>query len=129
MNPALFRKFVELKLIGIGTEVDVKYEYYNDDKLVKQKGVFKIAKMYSHPFSFNTIVQLHSNTDDLIEIDYSNIQKISGIDPIKLGAMHKIRPDGCSDDAPKRRGRKPKAKLESDVNDDYNEDEEEEEEA
>lgn len=113
MNPALFRKLVELRAIAIGSKLEVKYELQNDnDQFIKYKGEFAIVKMYTHPFAFNTIIQL-SNQDDLtIEVDFSNILKIDGIDPVTLGAQHKLRPDGCSEEAPKRRGRKPKVRPE-----------------
>lgn len=115
MNPALFRKLVELRVIKTGTELEVKYELPDaSGKLVKNRGIFNITKMYSHPFMFNTVIQL-VNVDNLeIEVDYDAIRKIDGIDPVKVGANNGIRPDGCSDEAPKRRGRKPKVRPEVD---------------
>ena len=130
MNPALFRKLVELRVIKTGTELEVKYELPDaSGKLVKNRGIFNITKMYSHPFMFNTVIQL-TNVDNLeIEVDYDAIRKIDGIDPVKVGADNGIRPDGCSEEAPKRRGRKPKVRPEIDdlyTIDDEDEDEDDE---
>jgi hypothetical protein len=124
MNPALFRKLVEMKLIATGTEVEVQYETYKDNgKAVKNKGLFNITRMYSHPFAFNTVVVL-KNTEGLeIEADFLGIKKVAGVDPVKLAASVGVRPDGRSDDAPKRRGRKPKVRPEADEIDNDDEDE------
>lgn len=129
MNPALFRKLVELKLIATGTEVEVQYETFKDNgKAVKNKGNFSITRMYSHPFAFNTIVVCKNAEGLEIEVDFLAIKKIAGGDPIKLAAAHKIRPDGQTDDAPKRRGRKPKVRPEADEIDEEEDDEDYDEE-
>lgn len=115
MNPALFRKLVEMKLISTGTEVEVQYETFKENgKAVKNKGLFNITRMYSHPFAFNTIVVMRNAEGLEIEADFLGIKKVAGSDPIKLAAAHGVRPDGRPDDAPKRRGRKPKVRPEAD---------------
>ncbi len=124
MHPALFRRLLELKLITPGMEVEAHYEKENEKgKMVKAKGTFKIKRFYTHPFAFHTIVELENEAQELVETDYQGIKKISGIDPASLGLQHGIRADGMNNDAPKRRGRKPKVRPEADFVEDEEEDE------
>jgi hypothetical protein len=124
MHPALFRRLLELKLITSGMAVEAHYEKENEKgKLIKAKGDFKIKRFYTHPFAFHTIVELENAENEIVETDYQGIKKIEGVDPSALGLQHGIRADGMNNDAPKRRGRKPKVRPEADfVEDDETDD-------
>lgn len=104
--------------------VDAHYDKENEKgKLVKAKGTFKIKRFYTHPFAFHTIVELTNDNNEIVEIDYQGIKKIDGLDPAALGLVHGIRADGQNNDAPKRRGRKPKVRPEVDIVDDEEDEE------
>lgn len=116
MHPALFRRLLELKLITPGMTVEANYEKENEKgKLVKAKGTFTINRFYTHPFAFHTIVELKNEANELLDSDYQSIKKIDGLDPAALGLIHGIRADGMNNDAPKRRGRKPKVRPEAEI--------------
>lgn len=118
-----------MKLITPGMTVEANYEKENEKgKLVKAKGTFTIKRFYTHPFAFHTIIELSNDDSDVIETDYQSIKKINGIEPAALGLTHGIRADGMNNDAPKRRGRKPKVRPEIEiVEEDEDEDEYDEE--
>ena len=81
MNPALFRKLVELKLIASGTEVEVQYETIKENgKVAKNKGLFNVKRMYAHPFAFNTVVVIENKEGLEIETDFLAIKKVAGLD-------------------------------------------------
>lgn len=129
MHPALFRRLLELKLITSGMKVEAHYEKENEKgKMIKAKGEFKIKRFYTHPFAFHTIIELVNEEQEIVETDYQGIKKIDGIEPSALGLQHGIRADGMNNDAPKRRGRKPKVRpeadfVETDDDEEYDEDE------
>lgn len=127
MHPALFRRLLEMKVIHTGMEVEAQYDKQNEKgKLVKAKGIFKIKRFYTHPFAFHTIVELTNDNLEIVDVDYSGLKKLDGVEPTAVGLKYGIRADGVNDDAPKRRGRKPKVRPEADVS--YKDDEEEDEE-
>lgn len=110
MNPALFRKLVERKLFSVGTTVGVEFNTYLDSKKVKShKGVYTITAMYAHPLIPGTQIEIEHEGEP-VRIELKNIKMISGMTPTKLAAQNGIRPDGKDNDAPKRRGRKPKVR-------------------
>ena len=130
MNPALFRKLVEKKLIAANTNVAVEYKVFEDQKKVKTvKGMYKIARMYAHPLMFGTIIEVTNDTET-VNIEAADIKLIEGLTPVKLAAQHGIRPDGKDNDAPKRRGRKPKVRVVEPefTEDDFSDEDEDEEE-
>lgn len=108
--------------------VEAQYDKENEKgKLVKAKGTFKVKRFYTHPFAFNTIIELTNDAMEVVETDYLGLKKIEGLDPAALGLIHGIRADGMNNDAPKRRGRKPKVRPEADVVYESDEDEDEDE--
>ena len=127
MHPALFRRLLEMKVIVPGMEVEAQYEKENEKgKLVKSKGIFKIKRFYTHPFAFHTIVELTNEAGEIVDVDYQGLKKLNGLEPAAVGLAHGLRADGVNDDAPKRRGRKPKVRPEAvEVFDEEDEDEEE----
>jgi hypothetical protein len=114
MHPSLFRRLLEMKVIAPGMEVEAQYERENEKgKLVKAKGIFKIKRFYTHPFAFHTIVELTNDAGESVEVDYQGLKKLNGLEPNAVGLAHGLRADGVNDDAPKRRGRKPKVRPEA----------------
>lgn len=113
MKHELFRKLIELRLINVGDQIGVEYFKYSlTSKRVKEKGVFPVSKIYAHPLLLGTVVEIQPTEEDVIRIEPGNIKMINGKTPAKLAAEFGIRPDGLTNDAPKRRGRKPKVRPE-----------------
>jgi hypothetical protein len=126
MKPELFRKLVELKLIANQTTVAVEYPIYSDlKKKGTVKGIYTINRMFADALIPGTRIEVVNDKDTAI-IEASNIKLIAGLAPVKLAAQHGIRPDGKTNDAPKRRGRKPKVRVAEEVfsEDDFADDEE-----
>lgn len=108
MKPELFHKLIEKNLIAPSTPIAVEYHLYEDGKKRSTvKGMYTIESLSSHPF-FPGVQIIASNDKETVTVEYQHIKLISGITPNALAAQHGLRPDGKSDDAPKRRGRKPK---------------------
>lgn len=110
MKPELFRKLVERKLITEQTPVAVEYPIYdNGKKKGTVKGLYTISRMYAHPLIPGTRIEV-TNDKETATVEFTHLKLISGLAPVKLAAQHGIRPDGKDNDAPKRRGRKPKVR-------------------
>lgn len=108
MKPELFRKLIENKLIKEQVPVAVEYQVYdNGRKKGTVKGLYTISRLYAHPLILGTQIEV-TNEKETVVIEPKNIKLISGLAPVKLAAKNGIRPDGKDNDAPKRRGRKPK---------------------
>ncbi len=111
MNPALFRKLIEKKLITQETQVAIEYASYENLKKVKTtKGLYSVVRMYADALLPGTFIEV-KNESETVSVQAGNIKLIAGKTPVKLAAEHGIRPDGKEDDAPKRRGRKPKVRV------------------
>lgn len=111
MNLVLFRKLMEKRLLGLNSTVAVEYGIYEDcEKIKSVKGIYTITKIFINPLLLNTQLEVTNSTETVI-VDPIDIKLIEGLPPIKLAAQHGIRPDGKDDDAPKRRGRKPKVRV------------------
>ncbi len=111
MKPELFRMMVEHKLIAENIPVAVEYNVYdNGKKKGVVKGLYTISKVYAHPLFPGTRIDITNGTETTT-IDPTSLKLVSGLPPIKLAAQHGIRPDGKENDAPKRRGRKPKVRF------------------
>ena len=109
MNPTLYRKLVERKLVAPGTEVAVEYPIYENLKKVKTiKGLFTVKALFSDALIPGTFISIANQNGEEVTIEPSNVKLISGKTPVKLAGENGIRPDGKDNDAPKRRGRKPK---------------------
>lgn len=112
MNADLFNKLLELKIIKTGAKVKVEVPQYDDlKKIGTVKGEFEIKEMSSHPLIPGIQIMIEHG-DELLVIDRKMIKMIDGEPPVKRAAMVGIRPDGKPIDAPKRRGRKPKVRIE-----------------
>jgi hypothetical protein len=128
MKPELFRKLVELKLIANQTPVAVEYNVYSEQKKRGTvKGLYTINRMFADALIPGTRIEVTSDKDTAI-IEPSSIKLINGLTPVALAAQHGIRPDGKTNDAPKRRGRKPKVRVAEQVfsEDDFADDEDDE---
>lgn len=110
MKPELFRKLVERKLIAEQTPVAVEYhQYENGKKKGTVKGLYTVNRLFAHPLIPGVHIEV-SNDKETVTIEPTNLKLISGLAPVKLAAQNGIRPDGKENDAPKRRGRKPKVR-------------------
>lgn len=110
MKPELFRKLVERKLITTDTAVAVEYPIYeNCKKKGTVKGLYKVTRLYADALLPGTFIEV-TNDKETVSVEPPNLKLISGLAPVKLAAQNGIRPDGKENDAPKRRGRKPKVR-------------------
>lgn len=131
MHPNLFRKLLELKALNSDTTVEAIYDSYDEEGSSKRiKGTYKVINIFTDPFRFTPALQVQGPTDVLV-IEYQDIKKVNGEDLATFAKKYELRVDGASVEAPKRRGRKPKAKPvvedQYDIEDEYDEDYDEEE--
>lgn len=111
MNPDLYRKIVELKLMTPGTQIAIEYPVYENLKKVKTiKGHYKVLSLFSSALIPGTFIQAEANGEELT-LSPIHIKLIDGKTPVKLASEYGIRADGKTNDAPKRRGRRPKVRT------------------
>jgi hypothetical protein len=96
-------------LVAPGVEVAVEYPIYDNLKKVKTvKGMFTIKSLFSDTLIPGTFISITNETGEQVTVEPVNLKLIAGKTPVKLAGENGIRPDGKDNDAPKRRGRKPK---------------------
>lgn len=111
MNPSLYRKLIEQKHITTNTQLAVELHTYQDlKKTGTVKGLFTVVRLFADALLPGTFLEVTNGTDSHI-IQPDNIKLIEGKTAVKLAAEFGIRADGNTNDAPKRRGRKPKVRV------------------